>query len=101
MNYCVNTIKYGYFTLQAARVRFPRSLPQFITILQLIQMIIGCIINITAFNYKQQGYLCATSYNNIRLSLLMYASYHFLLAHLLYKNYLCPDSMKKLKDRAD
>ena len=101
MNYCVHTVMYGYFALRAARVRLPRSLQQFITLLQLIQMIIGCAVNIAAFYYKEQGYSCATSYTNIILSLLMYASYLLLFAHFFYMNYLRQDSMKKSKDRAD
>jgi elongation of very long chain fatty acids protein 6 len=101
MNYCVHTVMYGYFALRAARIRLPRSFQQLITLLQLIQMIIGCIVNIAAFNYKEQRYSCATSYANIILSLIMYASYLILFAHFFYMNYLRKDSMKKSKDRTD
>ena len=92
---------YGYFALRAARVRLPRFIQQFITIFQMIQMIIGCIVNIAAFNYKQEGYSCATSNTNIILSLLLYASYLFLFAHFFYMSYFHKDSMKKSKDRMD
>ncbi|CAF1005593.1 unnamed protein product [Rotaria sordida] len=95
MNYCVHTIMYGYFALRAARIRLPRFLQQFITILQLIQMIIGCFINLAALNYKQHGYLCATSDINIKLSLALYASYLILFVHFFYTSYLQKDSMKK------
>ena len=54
MNYCVHTIMYGYFALRAARIRLPSTCQQLITLLQLIQMIIGCIVNIAAAYYKQQ-----------------------------------------------
>ena len=101
MNYCVHTVMYGYFALRAARIRLPRSFQQFVTFLQLIQMIIGCIVNIAAFNYKQQGHLCATSYNNIVLSLVLYASYLFLFAQFFYMSYLRKDPIKKSKDRTD
>jgi len=101
MNYCVHTIMYGYFALRAARVHLPRFLQQFITMLQLIQMIFGCIVNIAAFNYKQQGYSCATTYMNIILSLVLYASYLFLFAHFFYMSYLHRGSVKKSKDRTD
>ncbi len=101
MNYCVHTVMYGYFALRAARVRLPRFLQQFITIFQLIQMIIGCIVNIVAFYYKQQEYSCATSYMNIILSLLLYTSYLFLFAHFFYMSYLHKHSMKNSKERTD
>lgn len=101
MNYCVHTVMYGYFALRAARVRIPRFVQQFITILQLSQMIIGGIINIAAFNYKQQGYACGTSYNNIILSLILYSTYLFLFVHFFYMSYFRKDSTKKSKDRMD
>ncbi|CAF0919174.1 unnamed protein product [Rotaria sordida] len=95
MNYCVHTIMYGYFALRAARIRLPRFLQQFVTILQLVQMIIGCFINLAVFNYKQHGYFCATSDINIKLSLALYASYLILFVHFFYTSYLQKDSMKK------
>ncbi len=99
MNYCVHTVMYGYFAFRAARIRLPRSLQQFITILQLIQMIIGCIVNLAAFNYKKQGYSCATSFINIEISLVLYASYLLLFAHFFYMSYVRKDSEKKSKDK--
>ncbi len=101
MNYCVHTIMYGYFALRAARFRLPQLFQQFITILQLIQMIVGCVVNIAAFHYKQQGYTCATSYMNIVVSLGLYASYLLLFAHFFYTSYLSKDLMKKSKDKTD
>jgi elongation of very long chain fatty acids protein 6 len=101
MNYCVHTIMYGYFALRAARILVPRSLQQLITLLQLIQMIIGCVVNVAAFYYKLEGYSCATSNVNIVISLAMYASYLLLFAHFFYTTYLSKNSMKKSKDRTD
>ncbi|CAF1186638.1 unnamed protein product [Adineta ricciae] len=99
MNYCVHTIMYGYFALRAARIRLPRSLQQFITILQLIQMVIGCTVNIAAFYQKQDGYSCATSYVNIKISLAMYLSYLILFAHFFYTSYICKSTAKKSKEK--
>lgn len=97
MNYCVHTIMYGYFALRAARIRVPRSLQQGITLLQLIQMIIGCMINLAALEQKRHGKLCATSETNIYISLAMYASYLLLFAHFFYSTYLSTDVTKKSK----
>ncbi|CAF2309864.1 unnamed protein product [Rotaria sp. Silwood2] len=101
MNYCVHTIMYGYFALRAARVRLPRFVQAFVTFLQIIQMIVGCIVNVAAFNYKQEGYSCDTTNTNIILSLVLYISYFILFAHFFGMAYLRKDSKRKVKDRID
>lgn len=88
---------YGYFALRAARIHVPRYFQQFITCFQLIQMIAGCIVNVMAYKYNQEGYLCSTTQTNIILSLLLYASYFILFAHFFYITYL----QKKPKKRTD
>jgi elongation of very long chain fatty acids protein 6 len=85
---------YGYYALRAARIRVPRTVQQSITLMQLIQMIIGCYINVAAYHRKQEGYSCATSNNNIIISLLMYASYFALFAHFFYYAYLSKKDKK-------
>jgi elongation of very long chain fatty acids protein 6 len=101
MNYCVHTIMYGYFALRAARIRVPRFAQIFITFLQIIQMIAGCIVNLSALNYKQEGYPCTISTTNIQISLALYASYFILFAHFFYLTYLSKDSKRKTKERSD
>ena len=88
MNLCIHTLMYGYFALRAARIRVPRYIQQSITVFQLIQMIIGCVVNIAAYQYKQQGYYCVTSDNNIIISLALYIAYLTLFAHFFYSTYL-------------
>ena len=69
-----------------------------ITSLQLLQMVIGCVVNYMAFTFKQNGKLkmfenkeksrnysiagmqCGVSDTNLKLSLLMYTSYFVLFA---------------------
>jgi elongation of very long chain fatty acids protein 6 len=92
---------YGYFALRAARIRVPRFVQQFVTFLQIVQMIVGCIVNVAAYNYKQKGYLCVTPNANIVLSLALYASYFILFAHFFYITYLRKDSKRQIKDRID
>ena len=101
MNLCVHTVMYGYFALRAARFRVPRFIQQSITLLQLIQMIIGCIVNIIAYKYKQDGYYCMTSDNNIIISILLYISYLILFAHFFYSTYFQKGNNKTTKERAD
>jgi len=85
---------YGYFALRAGRVTVPRFCQQLITILQLTQMVAGCIVNIYAYQYKQQGHLCSISSTNIVLSLALYASYFVLFAHFFYVTYVKKKSKK-------
>ena len=101
MNFCIHTIMYGYFALRAARFPVPRFIQQSITFLQLIQMLIGCLINTAAFDYNQKGNQCGTSNTNIMLSLTLYASYLILFAHFFYASYLKKDVNRKVKDRSD
>ncbi len=101
MNLCVHTVMYSYFALRAARFRVPRFLQQSITLLQLIQMIIGCIVNVIAYKYKRDGYYCMTSDNNIIISLVLYITYLILFAHFFYSTYVRKGMNKNTKERTD
>jgi len=92
---------YGYFALRAARFRVPRFVQQSITLLQLIQMIIGCIVNVVVYQYKQDGYTCMTPYSNIIFSLVLYFAYMILFAHFFYSSYFQKGISKNMKERID
>ncbi|KAK3091815.1 hypothetical protein FSP39_022848 [Pinctada imbricata] len=97
MNYVVHSIMYSYYTLRAMRYRLPRWVSMFITTLQLVQMIIGCSLNVWAYQIKQDGRFCRQSYENIRYSVMMYTSYFILFAHFFYTTYVVqkPRDVKK------
>jgi len=92
---------YGYFALRAARFRVPRLIQQSITLLQVIQMIIGCIVNVAAYKYKQDGHYCMTSDSNITVSLVLYTAYLILFAHFFYSTYFQKGMKKTTKERID
>ncbi|CAF3653135.1 unnamed protein product [Rotaria sp. Silwood1] len=92
---------YSYFALRAARFRVPRFIQQSITILQVIQMFIGCIVNTVAYKYKQDGYYCMTSNSNIIVSLVLYIIYLILFAHFFYLSYLQKGMNKSMKECTD
>ena len=78
----------------------------FITSVQLIQMIVGCLVNFWAWHYKSQGGECGVTYENIALSFAMYASYFALFAQFFLKAYCRgrkaqPDGAKVTKDRSN
>ena len=62
------------------RFRIPRCVAMVITSLQLLQMVVGCVVNYTAYTLKRRGVQCAVSYTNLQMSLLMYTSYAVLFA---------------------
>jgi elongation of very long chain fatty acids protein 6 len=49
MNYIVHSIMYSYYALKALKFNVSRYISKIITTLQLIQMIIGCIVNYQAW----------------------------------------------------
>ncbi len=59
-----------------------------ITLLQLSQMIIGCWINLQAWQYKKNGEMCQVSDENLKVSLIMYGTYFLLFAHFFLGSYI-------------
>ncbi|XP_043274094.1 elongation of very long chain fatty acids protein 6 [Venturia canescens] len=89
MNYCVHSIMYSYYALRAMRYSPPKSISMVITMLQLTQMIVGCAINVWAFQYLSHGQKeCGISRVNIKFSLTMYFSYFVLFARFFYNAYI-------------
>lgn len=97
MNYFVHSVMYSYYALRALRVRPPKGVAIMITSLQLIQMLVGCFINYTAYQYKQAGLECHVTESNLAYSSIMYSTYFVLFARFFYNAYLSK-SEKKDKD---
>ena len=70
-----------------------------ITTLQLIQMVVGTLVNYWTYQMKEDGLECQVSDTNIKLSLLMYISYFVLFARFFYNAYLKPKSSEKAQKR--
>merc|ERR1719315_70353 len=83
----VHSIMYSYYALRAMRVKVPTGFAMLITSLQLLQMVVGCAINLMAFNYKSRGVACDVTQTNITWSLLMYFSYFLLFARFFQQAY--------------
>lgn len=59
-----------------------------ITMLQLTQMIIGCWVNLQAWQYKREGEMCHVTDENLKVSLMMYGTYFLLFAHFFFGSYV-------------
>jgi len=99
LNYVVHGVMYSYYAFRAMKFRIPRGVAMLITILQLTQMIVGCYINLQAWQYKKNGEVCHVSEENLKYSLIMYATYFLLFAHFFLGAYVLKSSLKGKKQR--
>lgn len=89
MNYFVHSLMYSYYVCRASRCfAIPKYVNVVITSLQLSQMIVGILVNATAFWMKSRGHRCDTSYENIYASFFMYFTYFLLFALFFKDSYL-------------
>ena len=52
LHYTIHSIMYSYYAATSVSIRFPVIVPSFITMLQLVQMIIGTTVNLIAFAHR-------------------------------------------------
>lgn len=95
MNYHVHAIMYSYYALRAMGYSPPRRFTMLITSLQLLQMVIGCAMNVSVQQLLNDHRECKVSYINSKVSLAMYFSYLVLFARFFYKTYLSGAQQKK------
>lgn len=88
MNYIVHSVMYSYYACKALRWRVPRSIAMVITAMQISQMFIGLLVNTWTLQTKQNGLPCHVSDENIKASLLMYASYFVLFCKFFFDSYM-------------
>ncbi|ESO84018.1 hypothetical protein LOTGIDRAFT_210968 [Lottia gigantea] len=101
MNFTVHSFMYSYYALKAMQIYVPKQISLLITSMQLLQMIMGCIINIMVFVYKSRGEFCQQSDINLVLSTAMYFSYFVLFANFFYKTYMVPRSKSRKQHKSD
>merc|ERR1712174_21873 len=97
MNYSVHSIMYGYFAVMGTKHRravAPYAI--YITLLQLVQMLVGMFVTMKAVRHQAEGEECHVNKTNSILGLTMYASYFVLFFKLFVDNYcLKPRSQKR------
>uniref|UniRef100_A0A7S2BP66 Elongation of fatty acids protein n=1 Tax=Octactis speculum TaxID=3111310 RepID=A0A7S2BP66_9STRA len=91
MNYCVHSVMYFYFgatqTGPALR-KIVRPFAIYITLIQLLQMVVGIFITVRAVMFQLEGRDCNVNKTNSILGLAMYASYLILFSKLFVENYI-------------
>ncbi|XP_044537579.1 elongation of very long chain fatty acids protein 6 [Gracilinanus agilis] len=87
MNYGVHAVMYSYYALRAAGFRVSRKFAMFITLSQITQMLMGCVVNYLVFSWMQQDQ-CHSHVQNIIWSSLMYLSYFVLFCHFFFEAYI-------------
>merc|ERR1712014_111405 len=88
MNYGMHSVMYGYFAVTATSYRkkvAPYAI--YITLMQLVQMLVGMFVTIKAVMYQAAGEECHVNKTNSVLGLAMYASYFLLFFKLFVDNY--------------
>jgi len=89
MNYIVHSFMYTYYAARAMRFHVARWINIFITSMQISQMVMGLVINVSIYRVKTQGgRYCQQSFENLKYCSLMYLSYFFLFAYFFYVTYL-------------
>uniref|UniRef100_A0A8C9YCC3 Elongation of very long chain fatty acids protein n=1 Tax=Sander lucioperca TaxID=283035 RepID=A0A8C9YCC3_SANLU len=87
MNYLVHAVMYSYYALRAAGFKVSRKFAMFITLTQITQMLMGCVVNYLVYSWMQQGQECPSHMQNIVWSSLMYLSYFVLFVQFFFEAY--------------
>ena len=98
MNYAVHAVMYGYFACtqhSTAARRAVRPFAIYITLAQLLQMVVGIVVTVASVVYHANGHTCYVSLFNSLLGLVMYSSYFALFLQLFLNHYIY--NAKKVK----
>ncbi|NXL91192.1 ELOV6 protein, partial [Alectura lathami] len=94
MNFSVHMFMYSYYSVRAAGFRVPRFIAMAITTLQILQMLIGLMVNILLIFWMEDE-VCPATWSNALFSTLMYLSYLVLFCNFFFKAYLTSTQKSK------
>jgi hypothetical protein len=86
MNFFVHSIMYSYYFLSGVCDKPPKW-GKFVTIIQIVQMVLGFFFVVLNFYFKNITQNCHGSMRNITLAFLMYSSYLFLFVQFFINRY--------------
>ena len=87
-NYVVHTIMYSYYALKAMGFRIPSSVSQLITMLQIVQMFAGTVLNVLSLRIESKVFNCEVPYPSAYSGLAMYSTYMLLFLNFFYQRYI-------------
>lgn len=95
MNYFVHSVMYSYYVVKSTGVRMPSGIATGITLLQLLQFVLGFVVNCAVgYVYILQGRFCNINTTNIVMGTVIYASYFVFFGNFFWKRYIVPKKKK-------
>ena len=88
INFLIHTVMYSYYALKAMGYRLPSTLAQLITVLQILQMIVGTVLNVLSLQIKSEVFECEVPYGSAYSGLAMYITYVILFLNFFYQRYI-------------
>jgi len=97
MNYFVHSVMYGYYAAMGSAKMRPKvkKFAIYITLLQLLQMVVGIFVTVKAVMYQASGHPCRVNKTNSIMGLAMYASYFVLFFIFFLGRYVSAEKPKK------
>jgi elongation of very long chain fatty acids protein 6 len=94
MNLCVHSVMYSWYAATRTGWRSPKWMMMMVTLIQLVQMILGCIIVFTAQSGSPDCRWTREDPLGAKFAKFMYTSYLVLFGKLFYDNYIAPKKEK-------
>jgi len=92
MNYAVHSVMYTYYALRAAHIRLPRQLSMSVTVMQILQMIVGSFVCMSVFYrvvyLNVPSSACEMPVKVSIFQTLLYVVYLYLFLEFFYNAYL-------------
>ncbi|XP_054165785.1 elongation of very long chain fatty acids protein 6-like [Oppia nitens] len=88
LNVIVHSVMYTYYALMIMKLPLPRQVSMLITTMQIIQMILGLIINMHVLWRKLNQSQCDCSIQRVLVSLFIYTLFLALFLNYFYKTYI-------------
>ena len=87
-NVLVHSVMYSYYTLKATGFHIPRAVAQSVTVLQLVQFVLGLTVITSGLLQKNSGVECEGSYRLFYAGVALYMSYLVLFLNFFYQRYV-------------
>lgn len=87
MNVAIHSVMYSYFVVQNFCPKVRRYAP-LITILQLLQFVVGCSAILSAFGYMARGKSCETERSSLLIHFFVYLSFFVLFTNFFYRSFV-------------